>query len=98
MGGIILTGDVNLMNVPDPDIPFRRIRSTLTSADLVFSNLECCLYDAPAADAIEVEGFFADPRLAGPALKGAGIAAVGLANNVNYGSEPILASIRLLPI
>ena len=96
MAKIILTGDVNLMNVADPAVPFRRIADRLGAADLVFSNLECCLYAAPAADAVEIEGFFADPVVAGKCLTQAGIAAVGLANNVNYGSEPITASIARL--
>jgi len=40
---IILTGDVNLMNVADPAVPFRRIAGDLHSADVLFGNLECCL-------------------------------------------------------
>ena len=96
MAKIILTGDVNLMNVTDPAVPFRRVADRFGAADLVFSNLECCLYEAPAAEAVEVEGFFADPAVAGKCLTSSGIAAVGLANNVNYGSEPILASIARL--
>ena len=36
------------------------------------------------------------PLIAGEALRGAGIAAVGIANNVNYGEAAIAASIRRL--
>ena len=96
MASIILAGDVNLMNVADAGVPFRRVADRFAAADLVFCNLECCLYEAPGADAVEVEGFFADPVVAGQCLTSAGIAAVGLANNVNYGSEPILGSIARL--
>ena len=42
-GRLILTGDVNLMNVTDPTIPFRHVAAELHAADAVFSNLECCL-------------------------------------------------------
>src|SRR5947199_10286110 len=66
------------------------------AADLVFANLECCLYQPPGAHAVEREGFFADPEIAGEALKIGGIAAVGLANNVNYGAAAIQGSIARL--
>src|SRR6266446_4570991 len=50
----------------------------------------------PGAHAVEREGFFADPDIAGEALKVGGIAAVGLANNVNYGAAAIAGSIAQL--
>ena len=62
---IILTGDINLMGVEDPAVPFRRVAETLRKADAVFGNLECCLYDPPVPrvmmpDEISgYEGFFA---------------------------------------
>lgn len=90
---IILTGDVNLMNVTDPALPFRLVHKEFHEADAVFSNLECCLYQPPEVHDDVSEGFFVDPVVAGQALKLAGIHGVGLANNVNYGSEPILTSI-----
>lgn len=93
---IILTGDVNLMNVTDPAVPFRLVRDEFAKADAVFSNLECCLYEPPKVHDDVSEGFFVEPVVAGQALKLAGIHGVGLANNVNYGSEPILTSIRHL--
>jgi poly-gamma-glutamate synthesis protein (capsule biosynthesis protein) len=93
---LILTGDVNLMNVADADVPFRRVKESFRSADLVFSNLECCLTSLANEHAVGVEGFFADPEVTAKALTGCGIAAVGLANNVNYGAEPINESIQNL--
>ena len=92
MPSLILVGDVNLMNVEDAGVPFAQIGETLRGADLVFANLECLLYDPPDGHAVEHEGFFADPEIAGGALQSAGIAAVGLANNVNYGAAAILGS------
>ncbi len=93
---MILTGDVNLMNVTDPTVPFALVRDEFRRAGLVFSNLECCLYTPPGGHSLEREGFFADPAAAGEALSVAGIAAVGVANNVNYGEAAIMASLARL--
>jgi poly-gamma-glutamate capsule biosynthesis protein CapA/YwtB (metallophosphatase superfamily) len=93
---MIITGDVNLMNVDDPDVPFRQVKKEFESADLVFSNLECCLYDPPDAHSVDNEGFYVTPRVGSDALKRAGICAVGLANNVNYGDAAINSSIARL--
>jgi poly-gamma-glutamate capsule biosynthesis protein CapA/YwtB (metallophosphatase superfamily) len=92
---MLLTGDVNLMNVTDPTTPFALVREDFRSADVVFSNLECCLVETPPGHSVSNEGFFADPR-AGEALKIAGIHAVGIANNVYYGEAVINASIARL--
>jgi poly-gamma-glutamate synthesis protein (capsule biosynthesis protein) len=94
-GNLILTGDVNLMNVTDPAVPFRKIAPHLRAADVVFSNLECCL-TLPQRRSSDNEGFFADPQVAGEALRMSGIHAVGIANNVNYGAANIAASISRL--
>ena len=95
-GKLILTGDVNLMNVEEPRVPFARVAAEFREADFVFSNLECCLYDPPAGHSHDNEGFYASPRAAGEALKSSGIQAVGIANNVNYGERAILSSIERL--
>jgi poly-gamma-glutamate capsule biosynthesis protein CapA/YwtB (metallophosphatase superfamily) len=93
---ILLTGDVNLMNVTDPAVPFRKIAAELRAADVVFGNLECCLHLPSAQRSLSAEGFFADPAVGGEALRRAGIHAVGIANNVNYGAANIMASIARL--
>lgn len=93
---LIVTGDVNLMNVTDGNVPFRRVKETFRSADLVFANLECCLSSRRNEGSTHVEGFFADPRVSAAALTECGIAAVGLANNVNFGAEAIKESIENL--
>jgi poly-gamma-glutamate capsule biosynthesis protein CapA/YwtB (metallophosphatase superfamily) len=92
---MILTGDVNLMNVTDPKVPFALVGSELRKADVVFSNLECCLVDVPPGHSVGNEGFFADPAV-GEALTLAAIHAVGIANNVHYGDANIKASIARL--
>lgn len=94
---IILTGDINLMGVEDPAVPFRRVANTLRQADAVFGNLECCLYDPPVPrvmmpDEISgYDGFFA-PTVNGPALMHGGFHCVGNANNQNYGADAIMSS------
>ncbi|GAA4342839.1 CapA family protein [Pigmentiphaga soli] len=93
---LILTGDVNLMNVSDPEVPFRRVRPAFQAADLVFSNLECCLYEPPNGHSVDNEGFYVAPSVAQAALTQAGIRAVGLANNVNYGEAAIMNSVSRL--
>jgi poly-gamma-glutamate capsule biosynthesis protein CapA/YwtB (metallophosphatase superfamily) len=93
---MILTGDVNLMNVIDPKEPFALVIDELRQADMVFSNLECCLVETPPGHSVSNEGFFADPKVAGEALALAGIHVVGIANNVHYGDANIKASITRL--
>ena len=94
---VILTGDINLMGVEDPALPFRRVADALKKADVAFANLECCLYEPPVARTMmpdEVsgyEGFYAPPA-SGRALVLGGFACVGNANNQNYGPEQIMAS------
>ncbi len=92
---MILTGDVNLMNVTDPAVPFARVADEFHNADVVFSNLECCLYATPPGHSVRNEGFFADPKC-GKALRLGGIQVVGIANNVHYGDAAILSSIARL--
>jgi poly-gamma-glutamate capsule biosynthesis protein CapA/YwtB (metallophosphatase superfamily) len=96
MTSMILVGDVNLMNVEDPAVPLAVVGGDLRAADFVFANLECCLYEPPGGHTVDHEGFFANPEVAGAALQRAGIAAVGLANNVNYGNAAIAASLDRL--
>ena len=91
----MLAGDVNLMNVTDTRAPFARVVSVLAGADIRFANLECCFYEPPGARSLADEGFYANPSMAG-ALREAGFDAVGTANNVNYGAEAIVSSLRAL--
>jgi poly-gamma-glutamate synthesis protein (capsule biosynthesis protein) len=93
---LVITGDVNLMNVDDPRVPFARVEAELRDADFVFGNLECCLVDPPPGHSHDNEGFHASPGPAGEALVAGGIQAVGIANNVNYGEHTILASVARL--
>jgi poly-gamma-glutamate synthesis protein (capsule biosynthesis protein) len=92
---LMLTGDVNLMNVTDPQVPFARVKDTLRRADVLFGNLECCFYEPTGGHAVEREGFYAALASA-QALVSGGYHAVGNANNVTYGEEAIRSSLRRL--
>jgi len=92
---LMFTGDVNLVNVTDPAAPFARVVEELRSADVVFGNLECCLYASTAERSVLDEGFYALPA-AGGALVHAGYHAVGCANNVTYGADAIASSLAEL--
>ncbi len=92
---LILTGDINLLGVTDPTIPFARVRDRLRAADVVFANLECCFYEPNGERSPEDEGFYAPPKAA-EALTLAGVHAVGNANNVNYGAPAIRSSLKRL--
>jgi len=92
---MLFTGDINLMNVTDPALPFNRVLDTLRSADMLFGNLECCFYQPPATVSVTDEGFYAAPA-AGRALQLAGFRAIGNANNVNYGADAIRSSLAEL--
>jgi poly-gamma-glutamate synthesis protein (capsule biosynthesis protein) len=92
---LMLTGDVNLMNVTDPEVPFSRVKDTLRRADVLFGNLECCFYEPAAGHAVEREGFYA-PLASAQALVAGGFHAIGNANNVNYGEDAIRSSLGRL--
>lgn len=92
---LLFTGDINLMNVTDPSVPFARVGDTLRNADVLFGNLECCFYEAAGERSVSDEGFWAPPA-AGRALELGGFHALGNANNVNYGAEAIRSSLAEL--
>jgi poly-gamma-glutamate capsule biosynthesis protein CapA/YwtB (metallophosphatase superfamily) len=93
---MILTGDINLMGMEESAAPFARISSEFHAADAVFGNLECCLYDPPRKKSASNPAFYAPSTIAGNAIKEAGVHAVGMANNVNFGEEAIASSTRRL--
>lgn len=91
---LYLLGDINLKGVEDASGLFHHVNPPLRQADLVFANLECCLYDLPE-HAQERRGFYTSPRHA-QVLRDAGLQAVGNANNVNIGHEAVLSSLAAL--
>jgi hypothetical protein len=93
---LLMTGDINLLDVEEPTEPFRKVTDSLIAADIVISNLECVLDTPKQTHSIQHEGFFANPIVGAEALQYGNIAAVGLANNINYGARNILGSIATL--
>ncbi|KRE00892.1 hypothetical protein ASE63_26285 [Bosea sp. Root381] len=89
-----LLGDVNLKGVADPSAIFDVFGLRLAAADMVFANLECCLFDV-AEQAAEKRGFYV-PTRAAELLKRGGLQVVGTANNVNIGAEAIASSLSAL--
>ena len=93
---IVLTGDLNLLGIDDPSVPFRKLDG-LRTADFALGNLECCLYDPPEVremmrdDVSGYEGLYVPPST-GAALRLGGFHGVGNANNQNYGADAIVAS------
>jgi poly-gamma-glutamate synthesis protein (capsule biosynthesis protein) len=83
------------MKVADPEAPFARVAPVLREADVLFGNLECCLYEPSGERSLADEGFYAS-RAAARALKIAGYHALGNANNVTYGSDAIRSSLAEL--
>src|SRR2546425_1725864 len=81
---LMLTGDINLMNVTDPQVPFARVKDTLRQADVLFGNLECCFYEPATGHPVELEGFYA-PLASAQALVIGGDHAGGHAHNEKYG-------------
>ena len=73
---LILTGDINLLGVTDPAVPFALVRDRLRAADVVFANLECCFYESDGERSPEDEAFYASLKAAA-ALTVAGVHAVG---------------------
>lgn len=98
MKKLILAGDINLKGFADCTAPFRHLAAEFGTADYVFTNLECCLFDPPLDEEGKPtqKGYFVAPEVGAQALRQGAIRGVGLANNVNLGREPILASIARL--
>ena len=89
----LLTGDINLMNVTDPGVPFARVGDTLRSADVRLRQPGVLLLRSPPASARSPTKASTRAPAAGRALKLGGFHAVGNANNVNYGAEAIRSSL-----
>lgn len=91
---LFLLGDINLKGVADPSRIFELVGPRLAGADMVFANLECCLFDSPET-ASEKRGFYV-PTSSAALLKAGGLQVVGTANNVNIGREAIASSLAAL--
>ena len=92
---LILTGDIHLGHVVDPAEPFALVKDVLHDADVVFGNLEGCLYDPSVTVDYKPGWHHVGPEPA-PALQRGGFHAFGCANNVTFGAEAVMATLALL--
>jgi len=96
---MLILGDIQIhTRRADPMTAFVNIRETLRRADLVYANVEGTLVksEGPDGDIPDKKGW-THPGPAGAAvLKASNIKVVGFANNVAYGRNNILESLRVL--
>ena len=92
---LVLTGDIHLGHVDDPAEPFALVEDVLGGADVVFGNLEGCLYDPSVTVDYKPGWHHVGPEPA-PALMHGGFHALGCANNVNFGAEAVMATVARL--
>jgi poly-gamma-glutamate capsule biosynthesis protein CapA/YwtB (metallophosphatase superfamily) len=96
---LLILGDIQVHSRrADPTTVFVNMRDTLAAADLVYANLEGVLVTSagPDVDIPDKKGWTHPGPGGARALKAAGIDLVGLANNVAYGRQNILETMRRL--
>jgi len=97
---LLILGDTNIQNRPDPYSAFANVREMLSSADVVFGQLEGPLAE-PSANPAQPDiphkaGWRHSGAKVGPALKKAGYAGVSCASNVAYPASAAVASVKAL--
>ncbi len=95
---LVLLGDFNVQQRAHPADALVHVRETLNAADLVYANLEGLLVPSqgPALDLPNKSGWTHLGPESVQALVAANIAAVGVANNVAFGRDNIMASLAVL--
>jgi poly-gamma-glutamate synthesis protein (capsule biosynthesis protein) len=95
---LLLLGDFNVQKRERPADALQHVRRTLNEADLVYANLEGLLVESkgPARDLPNKNGWTHLGPDAVQALVAGNIAVVGVANNVAFGRDNILASLAVL--
>lgn len=91
-----LVGDINLQGRAEPRSVFAHLRGTLLDTDVLFGNLEGCLYRAGENDIPGKTSWRHSDASMISALTSVGFDAVGCANNVMFGEEATLATLRVL--
>lgn len=92
----VLTGDINLQDRQEPARAFRHVVSTLRQADVLFANLEGCLYRPGGEDIPDKVSWRHSDESMVAGLLAIGVNGVGCANNVTFGEEAILHSLSVL--
>lgn len=95
---LMIIGDIQVHSRRgDPATAFVHMRDTLKRADVVYANLEGVLVKSTGDSDIPDKKGWTHPGPSGViALKAAGITVVGTANNVAYGRDNILHTVKLL--
>jgi poly-gamma-glutamate capsule biosynthesis protein CapA/YwtB (metallophosphatase superfamily) len=97
---LLILGDTNIQNRQDPDSAFANVREMLSSADIVFGQLEGPLAEPsvnPARpDIPHKAGWRHSGAKVAPALKKAGYVGVSCASNVSYPASAAVASVKVL--
>ena len=96
---LLILGDIQIHSRrADPMTAFQNLRNTLQRADAVYANLEGTLVPSQGSDGdIPDKRGWTHPGQAAPAvLKASNIKVVGVANNVAYGRDNIVETLRVL--
>jgi poly-gamma-glutamate synthesis protein (capsule biosynthesis protein) len=94
---MMIIGDIQVQRRADPTTAFINIRETLKKADLVYANLEGVLVKSGGATGDIPDKRWVHPGPEGAiALKASNIKVVGLANNVAWGHDNILQTMKVL--
>ena len=94
---MLILGDIQVQQRGEPQSAFVHVRETLNRADLVYANLEGMLVESKGVGVDIPDKKWIHPGPDGAlALKSANIDLVGLANNVAYGRDNILETMRVL--
>ncbi|MEP7118801.1 MAG: CapA family protein [Acidobacteriota bacterium] len=96
---LLIIGDVQVQRRADPTTAFAHVRDTLRAADLIYANLEGMLVPSkgPVGDVPDKKWIHPGPDGV-KALKDINLAAVGVANNVVWDEQNLLATMRLLDV
>ena len=92
----LLVGDINIQKRDDPSSAFRFVHNALSSADILYGNLEGCLYRPDKNDLPGKSAWQHSDESMVDALTSVGFDAVGCANNVIFGSEAIINTLEVL--
>jgi poly-gamma-glutamate capsule biosynthesis protein CapA/YwtB (metallophosphatase superfamily) len=96
---LMIIGDIQVHSRrADPASAFVHLRDTLQQADVVYANVEGVLVKSqgPDGDIPDKKGWTHPVPDGVQALRSVGIAVVGVANNVAYGRDNILQTVKLL--
>ena len=92
---LLACGDNNLQSRSDPASAYALVSEDLQEADVLFGDNEMCLYE-PGSGIIDKPGWRQSEERMVEGLVSAGFTVVSCANNVNYGTDAILSSKRVL--